>query len=99
MKHKHKHKHAEYIIQWANGIACEAWLGYSQKWVEILNLADFNNFETVRLKPEPKPDFEMYACVINNHISGMSERKWSCDNLKLIFDGETNALKDAKVIK
>ena len=52
-----------------------------------------------RIKPEPKPDV---FCIEHFYLNG--EGDWSCTNavegnLKLIFDGETGALKDAEVLK
>jgi hypothetical protein len=97
-----KHKHAEIIKAFADGIECEGWLQYSEKWFSITILKDFDSYETVRIKPEPKPDVIDYAYVDKNPMNhSMTKIEWTVQkwaNLKLTFDGETGKLKSAEVV-
>ena len=95
-----KHKHSEVMHAFADGIECEYWSLSSKCWIKILCSNAFDFADEVRLKPEPKADVVKY---LYRELSGF---QWfeSCYNynvpiLKLIYDGETGKLKDAKVIK
>ena len=94
-----KHKHAEVIKAFADGIECETW--YGSKWIKTTNLMDFDHFEKVRIKPEPKPDVVRYCCIFSLNVEEINLTSCPCDfdNLKLTFDGETGKLKLAEVIK
>ena len=97
-----KHKHSEVLHAFVDGLECETWHG--NKWIKTTNLMDFDHFEKVRIKPEPKPDVIGYAKVYDSnpmvtYVSLSSTQLFSDDNLKLIFDGETGKLKSAEVIK
>jgi hypothetical protein len=104
-----KHKNAEVAHAFLDGIECEGWLEYSQKWFEILNLADFNKFETVRIKPKPDWTEErtlFWNKCVNFVAYDSMGSEWLKDgkhytklgNFKLTFDGETGKLKSAEVI-
>jgi len=64
-----KHKHAEVIKEFVDGIKCEGWLEYSEKWFLITALKDFDTFGTVRIKPEPPKEQEPQYLYVYNHIS------------------------------
>jgi len=97
------HKHAELIKAWADGAEIEARFLDADGWTNWrLQEGGFIWYQSnaeYRIKPEPKEDIRMFVLVKNGYISKMSETKFSTDNLILIIDGETNELKDAKVIK
>ena len=99
------HKHAKLIKAWADGAEIEyrflnnvtqewgRWQSSPQESIFIWH----ENFNTeYRIKPQPKPDFVKYCqvrlidCQIYRHKD---------DNLVLLFDGETEKLKSAEVIK
>jgi hypothetical protein len=98
------HRHAEIIKEFVNGKECEYHIPYADKWEEINFLADFDTRHTVRVKPEKKLDIVAFAkayCFENNmsYLSLAHTDQDDFDNLKLIFDGETNVIKSAEVIK
>ena len=93
-----KHKHHETIKAYIEGIDCQCWLEKTQQWLLITALSEFDYWDKVRIKPEPKPDVVKYA-TIKQDISSLSCHKFNSDNLKLTFDGETLELKSAEVIK
>ena len=95
-----KHKHAETLKAWADGIKCEYWCPHYKEWSNIHKLSIFDDYDIVRIKPEPKPDVVEYLRVGRRTYSLTFE--WSDSpraNLKLIYDGETGELKNAEVIK
>jgi hypothetical protein len=110
-----KHKHAEVLIAIAEGKDVEFFC--AEQWVtasiqdSITNPLTHDHFEW-RIKPEPKPDFVMYAIASVDEVnrgrrnvepdewaSLLTDMKTSDDNLKLTFDGETGKLKSAEVLK
>ena len=97
------HRHAELIKLWADGAEIEARFLDADGWTNWrLQEGGFIWYQSnaeYRIKPELKKDTQMFVNVKNGYISRMSETKFSTDNLILIIDGETNELKDAKVIK
>jgi hypothetical protein len=87
------HKHKDLIIAWANGALIEyrqgnVWLPTASPWWE----------ESIDYRIEPKPDFVMYAEATPNHIAGPADNRYTGDNLRLTFDGETGKLKAAEVL-
>ena len=107
------HKHAELIKQWADGAIIEVAIpkNYASDcihrfdaWMETKN-PEWNPQKQYRVKPEPKPNVVRYVCLdidcnarVNarsNYFSGAAHR---CDNLMVVFDGETGKLKDAQVL-
>ena len=98
------HRHSEIIKEFIYGKKCEYYIPYDNKWEDINFLADFDTRHTVRVKPEKKPDIVAFAkayCFENNmsYLSLAHTDQDDFDNLKLIFDGETNVVKSAEVIK
>ena len=100
-----KHKHYDLLIAFANG----AEIQYRMIDKEMEWLTDANpwwNCERMefRIKPEPKSDFIAFVRVYpfikdTAHTTNAYFKKETYDNLMVTFDGETNELKDAKVIK
>jgi hypothetical protein len=99
------HRNADVIKAFADGRDCEFLGNITKKWLPISNFRDFDTYSCTRIKPEPKPDFEDYLFVADkssNDSNDLVEINWvfkNSANLKLIWDGETGELKDAKVIK
>ena len=97
-----KHKHYECIVAWAEGKQCEWSSKSNEQWNPITCLSDFDYFTIVRIKPEPKPDIVDYLFVADKDLIHVPEINWVYENtanLKLTWDGETNKLKNAEVIK
>ena len=105
------HKHAELIKAWADGAEIEQKYikddedDFITKW-HIFDDYWLNDGWEYRIKPEPKPDYEVYQrveCMLgtlrpysvfdNQALSGRN------NNIKLTFDGETGELKSAEVLK
>jgi hypothetical protein len=96
-----KHKHAEVAHAYIDGKECEYWSHWDKRWQPISAMSYFNNLELkVRIKPEPKPDAIRYYNI--SQFGSVHEYKrediesW---DLEITFDGETGALKNAKVIR
>ena len=99
-----KHEHKEKIIAWLDGIECEFYSERMDRWCEIDDLSDFDSYDKVRIKPEPKPDNVAYSIVYKYEdgcafVTHAMKNKSESYNLKLTFDGETCDLKNAEVIK
>lgn len=92
------HKHAELIKAWADGATIQ-FKNREGNWEDFDNdyalpwITDLG----VRIKPEPKPDVVKYATTFMT--SWHKDKPDTTDNLKLTFDGETDKLKDAVVLK
>lgn len=95
---KQPHKHAELIKAWADGAVIQ-FLGRNSWYDCKYNCPSWDVTTEYRIKPDPKPDVVRYASVGINSSSDFTAEKTQWDNLKLIFDGETGALKNAEVIK
>lgn len=69
-------------------------------WTCISNPAfDFHRLH-YRVKPEPKPDIvKSYFCEYSNARGASIVRAGMIGNIHLTFDGETNQLKSAELIK
>jgi hypothetical protein len=92
------HKHADLIKKWVDGIECEYF--QCEKWWDLDFLTQFEMFDDVRIKPEPKPDVVRYgyiSCYLK--CINLTPGCFEVDNIKLTFDGETGNLKSAEVIK
>ena len=87
-----RHKHYDVIVAWAEGkeIEYQTALG---AW-HSTNLCPLNEYETYRIKPEPRPDVvkEYYAEHTYVYESDFTK------HLRLTFDGGTGKLKQAEVI-
>jgi hypothetical protein len=92
-----KHKHAEIIKEFVDGINCQYF--QCEKWWDIEYITQFEMFDDVRIKPEPKPDVVRFIGVTLDFVSKLTLCKYDGDNLKLTYDGETGKLKSAEVIK
>ena len=100
-----KHKHSEVIKAFVDGIECEYYgEGSLGLWYLITDLSQFNNVNKVRIKPETERDVELFTTIYEQedglaYTIHATKNKRDHSNLKLIFDGKTNKLKDAEVIK
>ena len=100
-----KHKHAELIKAWADGAEIEQrnyddYGGYFD-WF-FTTSPNWNNQDSeFRIKPEPKPDVVRYGCISSPNVEEINLTSCPCDfdNLKFTWDGETEKLKSAEVIK
>ena len=96
-----KHKHCELIKAWADGAEIQYkdqrgdWIDFPS-WYEPVWNSDTLEY---RIKPEPKPDFSYSYIVCDNGGAIQVYNGHVKANLHLIFDGETNKLKSAGVIK
>lgn len=95
---KKPHKHAELIKAWADGAEIEFRWDCLDDWRRI-TAPRWDQTGDYRIKPEPKPDVVRYAFVVDNRYGSLTLARCACDNIKLIFDGETGALKEAEVLK
>ena len=100
---KTPHKHAALIKQWADGAEIE-YRDENHRWNRV-SMPHWDYDTIYRVKPEPKPDVVRYACLdidCNNKVTARSNffsvSALRCDNLKVVFDGETGELKDAQVL-
>ena len=96
-------KHAALIKQWADGAEIE-YRDENHRWHRV-SMPHWDYDTIYRVKPEPKPDVVRYACLdidCNNKVTARSNffsvSALRCDNLKVVFDGETGELKDAQVL-
>jgi hypothetical protein len=109
---KVKHPHAELIKAWADGAEIEARFLDADGWtnwrLQEGGFIWYHSNAEYRIKPEPKPDIVFYFGVsLNLYSNGtygvkstiFSDSKCDSHNVKLIFDGETDELKSAEVIK
>jgi hypothetical protein len=97
-----KHKHAELIKAWADGAkiqVCYIESDGSIYWSNRENPA-WDTDRDYRIKPEPKPD---WGKLVRIETHNLYRGSWAEDhhnaNLRLTFDGETNKLKSAEVLK
>jgi hypothetical protein len=90
------HKHAELIKAWADGAIIEKNNGLGH-WIET-NHPDWMSWEIYRIKPEPKPDYRRWFVFHKDRPCIYPHSKEELANLVLIFDGETDELKSAKVL-
>ena len=97
-----KHKHAEVLHAFVDGVECEGWLEYSEKWFLITTFKDFDTFEKVRIKPEIPPDMKLTYSVEFCRREGMllfGRFNLNFQNVTFVIDGVTGKIKDAEVIK
>lgn len=99
-------KHAELIKLWADGALIQ-WKDEERVgWQDCYNnLPTWSPQFKYRVKPEPKPDVVRYACLDIDRGGWATVRSnlftssaFPCDNLMIVFDGETGVLKDAQVL-
>lgn len=105
------HVHAEMIKAWAEGAIIQ--YKCPSGWKDVVcSTPTWGEFETYRVKPEPKPDVILYACIEKNdwksvmaakvlacnHTCNADIRKTPSDTVMFVFDGETGKLKDAQVL-
>ena len=90
-------KHAELIKAWADGAEIE-W-EYEGEWFDAVGNPEWQTNVKYRIKPEPKPDIYCMEYFYLSDDGDWMSTNCSPANLKLTFDGETNKLKSAEVLK
>lgn len=94
------HKHAELIKLWADGAIIQ-WFD-DREWEDCHNnLPTWTPKFKYRVKPEPKPDtVKIRRLTYNGQCDCVIVESVHSDfaNVRLVFDGETGALKDAQVL-
>ena len=93
-----KHKHYDCIVAWAEGKAIQAKLADQIDWHDFVEPIWNSTEIQYRIKPELKPDVIVYLAVEPYRTGVQSPNRYSLDNLRLTFDGETGKLKSAEVI-
>ena len=91
---KKPHKHAELIKAWADGAEIQVLV--DNEWIEASRPTWLEGWR-YRIKPEPKPDFEIFYFYKNGELLSASYENKE-PNLKLIFTSE-GKLKDAEVLE
>jgi hypothetical protein len=93
------HKHAELIKAWADGATIQVkYTDDPQYWIDKDNPAWHPN-DQYRIKPETKPDYRRWFVFHKDRPCIYPHSKAELANLVLIFDGETDELKSALVLK
>jgi len=96
-----KHKHADLIIAWANGAEIQ-FREYAGEWNDFQpnGYACWHQDMEYRIKPKLKPDF-VYHVSVKFGLDGLdiSDSTSRRKNVTFVFDGETNEIKSAEVIK
>ena len=98
------HKHHDLIVAWAKGATIQYL--HDGKWYDGPDRSpSWSKTTEYRIKPVPKPDVVRYGCLDidcsgratarSNFFTGSAHR---CDNLMVVFDGETGALKDVQLL-
>jgi hypothetical protein len=96
-----RHKHADMIHAWADGAVVQQNVPYTTKWSDDPD-PTWLDYAEYRIKPQPKPDYEIHSYVsyvIYDSLYGDAVSKSGTPNVRYVFDGETNKLKFAEVIK
>jgi hypothetical protein len=87
-----KHKYADVIKAWADGVEIEG--RFCQNEWKLIKEVIWLDWE-YRVKPTPKPDWEVSRWVFQDGSTGFCTQS----NVKYTFDGETRKLKAAEVIE
>jgi len=88
-----KHKHYDTIVAWAGGAQVERY-EKAQGWYSV-SFPYWSDHVEYRIKPQPKPDLVREALIINSLSAGplLYAAAPNEANIVLVFDGETNKLK------
>jgi hypothetical protein len=100
---KTPHIHADVIKAWADGAEIEIYKDNFDVWIPNAHpnwLSDM----AYRVKPEPKQNTRHHffvTCEDGRHIlfGTATSSEHPCDNLRLTFDGDTNKMIKAEVLK
>ena len=94
-----RHKHADLIHAWADGAEIQCKSHKNDKWEDVGTPAWGEHF-FYRIKPETKKDFvHEFRIGMYKQVSHGVRLEIGHNNLRLIFDGETEELKSAEVLK
>ena len=100
-----RHVHQDLIDAFENGAKIQNYSTHSNTWI--------NNFHPhwcvatkYRIKPEPKPDIVGYCEslenteeVFNLSFGCITSSRWTGDNIKVVFCGDTNKLKSIELLE
>jgi len=98
------HPHQHVIMAWAEGKPIQYRLQGGFEWedVDTLRAPTFTPAIEYRIKPEPKPPYQLYAQVYaadtGVQISFLTHSKLCVDNVEFTFDGDTHQLISVKKI-
>ena len=103
---KTPHKHAALIKAWAEGATIQFKPHNNlHDWKDADEIIGWHDWCDYRVKAEPKSDVVRYACLDIGRQGRATVRSnlftssaYPCDNLMIVFDGETGVLKDAQVL-
>jgi hypothetical protein len=90
-----KQKHYELIIAWANGESIELYNPKEDIWHYVPSPSWFDSL-AYRVRPTPRPDVVRGVTIVLSSFAGplmYAASPLEC-NCVLLFDGETNTLKD-----
>ena len=91
-----RHKHADLIHAWADGAEMQ-FKSQAGEWIEVDHCPLWGEFYEYRIKPQPKPDYEIDSVITRHGLT--SSYLIGKANVRFVFDGETGALKSAEVLK
>jgi len=91
------HKHAEFIKAWADGAEIQFRYNANIPWNDVKGVCGWDVNCEFRIKPQPKPDV-VEKFIVSLDGGFQAPLHWEKPNLKLVFDGETGALKSAEVL-
>jgi hypothetical protein len=101
------HVHAELIKAWADGAEveiydrfnkCPSWINVKDYFKTMASPVWYDDME-YRIKPTPKPDIHTFAYVYRiNNASAFRFTKQEDANVKFVFDGDTEELKEVIVL-
>lgn len=94
-----RHVHYDVMMEWAADTSKAVQVLTLTGWKPADNPPKWNTLDKYRIKPAPKPDVVGYWFISLQMQSRYSERRGATHNLRLTFDGETGALKDAEILK
>ena len=93
-----KHKHADLIYAWVDGAEIQFKNGYGD-WISTSGYPIWLEGYEYRVKPQPKPDYAIHCYVTYDKLYNTIVGERGIPNVRYVFDGETNALKSAEVVK
>lgn len=96
-----RHVHQDLIDAYNKGAKIQCWSTHDSTWKNCFNPV-WTIAAKYRIKPEPKPDIVGYLCATVSgsrvYVSHCIAQKTFTDNIKVVFDGETNNIKSVEII-
>lgn len=100
-----RHVHQDLIDAFENGAKIQVLSKSTMQWRDSPRPYWFPT-EDYRIKPEPKPDIIGYCEslenteeVFNLSMGSITSRRWTGDNIKVVFCGGTNKLKSIELLE